>query len=75
MSRQLVARFLMEPVTLKFIIDKMDQRTGSTTIVKIVQATVSDTTAVSGPPQDIMFVIGEVASHGEDCLVDVHELS
>lgn len=76
MSRQLVARFSIDPVRIKYMLDVMDQRTGSVTLVKIGESTVHNgASTVSGPAQDIMFLIGEVAANGEAGLIEVHELT
>lgn len=63
------AVFRSDAAHIEALIDRMNRRTNSKAEVTVSG---SDTlAAVSGRPQDVMFIIGEVAASGEDSLVSV----
>ena len=64
----LEAVFKMPGDQIRSIIDAMDRRTGSVTLAEVRPAP-DGFTVVNGLPQDVMFVIGEIAAQGEATLV------
>lgn len=73
MHKNLTATVLMGTTRLTAFKSAMDARTGTTSTVilePVVHERVFDpVTKIVGPAQDVMYLIGELAAEGEDCLV------
>jgi len=72
MKRTLIATFTLAKASVEFMVLSMNTRTGGNVdvAIKMVEPGV---TSVTGRPQDIMMVIGQIASYGEDGLLSVAE--
>lgn len=65
------ATFKSDAAQIEAPVDRMNRRTGTLAEVTI---TGNDKKAtVTGRPQDVMFVIGEVAASGEDSLIRAYK--
>lgn len=63
------ATFTMPTSRMQAIVQAMEQRTGTDDRVMIEQHDIiQDWCIVVGRASAVMYVIGEVAAHGEDCL-------
>lgn len=70
MSMNLIAKFKMTAERLDALMVALDQRTSHHHKVDAENlANEPGYCMVGGAPQDVMFVIGEVAAQGEDCLI------
>lgn len=69
---KLIAIFKADALRIAKMRNAMEKRTGSrcNAIIMGIQLSPGHCRA-TGPAQDVMFLIGEVASNGEDCLVAV----
>ena len=67
-----IATFTLAKASVEFMVLSMNTRTGGNVdvAIKMVEPGV---TSVTGRPQDIMMVIGQIASYGEDGLLSVAE--
>jgi hypothetical protein len=63
------ARFSLAAPRLRGMVEDMNRRTGGNAEVSISGG--NEFAEARGDRQDVMFVIGEVAAQGEDCLVGV----
>jgi Trk K+ transport system NAD-binding subunit len=74
-TRSLSAVFNTDIKVVQHALSEMDKRTGDTTIVTITDESETSSlvplTRATGPAQDIMFLIGEIAAHGENGLIRV----
>ena len=70
---KLEARFEIEPRRVAYFVDQMEQRAHQPAEIAI-ETTRPDAAFcwVSGPAQQVMFLIGELAAQGEDALTSVN---
>lgn len=61
------AIFKMDAAHMEAMIDRMNRRAG--TVAAVTVSGDETITEVKGETQSVMFVIGFVADHGEDCLL------
>ena len=67
-ANRMYAEFLMDEARLGAILNKSVEKGGSKSRLKIGRVGNGRISSATGPTQEVMFLIGDVAAEGEDCL-------